>query len=151
VLLIAIFNEPNFIPCSECSVNKNFNRFTRLILFVSLIISVIQRSTKALYGGIIAVAVIGILYFLGPNKMNVSEAFGNISNRPLPAVPIGYNYSGALGPGFSLPQYYETPSGSPLFYGKQESLLSSPNNPTSVSGQRGTYGNPGSPVARHRS
>ena len=139
-----LFTEPNFIPCQECGVEVNLNRLTRFVLYLSVILSALRRTTKWLYMGLFLVAVIGILYFLSPNKMKKSEAFGNIYDRPKPAVPVGFNYTGALGPGDSLPQYYSTPEGSPYFYGKQEGLLNQLNNPTAIHNM-GNTGNPGSP------
>lgn len=55
-----------------------------------------------------------------------------------------YGPSGSLSSYSNLPQYYQTPDGSPFFYGKQEGLLNQLNNPTKIHYQ-GYGGNPGSP------
>ncbi len=84
-----------------------------------------MKSTKKLF---YVALIVGILYFIS-SKQSMSEAFGNISR---PAVPAGlYGPSGSMKPS-GLPQYYETPAGSPLFYGKQEGLLNQLNNPTQI-------------------
>lgn len=107
-----LVNELNFIPCRNCSIEKNLNRITRFILITSIIISAIIKTTTPLYLGLFIITLIAILYFLSTNQMNTfKDNFSNLNNKSL-----GYD-----------DQLY---------------LLNTPNNPTYVNDPTAFYNGP---------
>jgi hypothetical protein len=103
-----LFSKINFIPCSTCTVEENYNRITRFIIITFILVSFIKKSTKILYVGLFLIATIALLYFIDVKQMN---GFDNI------------NYG----------SYNVTPAGP---YGQQSGLLYRPNNPTYVEYQQ---------------
>lgn len=140
-----LFNNFHFIPCNNCSMGTNMNRVTRCVLYISVIVAVVYKSTQPLYIGIILMGIIVILYFLSLKQMSHgTEQFSNVNmdsmypmvnniynlgmdirdtmgySNVVPSIPYGYGYTGSLST--AMPQYYDVPPGTNL----QNGLLYQP-------------------------
>jgi hypothetical protein len=99
-----LFAETNFIPCENCSLDRNLNRLTKFVLIVSIIISAVRKSVFPLYIGLFAMILIALYYFLCSSKMRRTEGFSNgvFSNGvfngtvPIPMGPYGNSQTGLL-------------------------------------------------------
>ncbi len=100
-----LLNETNFIPCKNCSLDKNLNRITKFVVLVTIIIATVRKSVLPLYIGLFVIIMIALFYFLASSKMNNSgsnEYFSNFYNGtfngsvPVPMGPYGNSQSGLL-------------------------------------------------------
>lgn len=103
-----LLNETNFIPCRNCSLDRNLNRITKFVILVTIIIATVRKSVLPLYIGLFVIILIALFYFLASSKMNNrsdnNEYFSNGAfydgtfngSVPIPMGPYGNSQSGLL-------------------------------------------------------
>lgn len=103
-----LFAETNFMPCKNCSLDRNLNRITKFVIIVSVIISAVRKSVFPLYIGLLLILLIVLFYFLSSSKMRSEgsriEGFANGSfengvfkgSVPIPMGPYGNSQTGLL-------------------------------------------------------
>lgn len=88
-----LFLETNFIPCKNCSLDRNLNRLTKFVIIISIIISAVRKSVLPLYLGLFATILIVLFYFLCSSKMNTRRNEGFMQ---VPIGPYGNTQTGLL-------------------------------------------------------
>lgn len=68
-----LFSEVSFIPCRNCSLERNMNRITKFVIIVAIIIAAFRKSVMPLYIGIFVIILIALFYFLGSKNEKFTD------------------------------------------------------------------------------
>lgn len=83
-----------FWPMPNVSFENNMNRFTRFVIYITIIVAIVLKSFKPLYISVFIIAAIALLYYLCPNQEGMNNVSYNNTNIPSRYDGLGLDRSG---------------------------------------------------------